>query len=56
MAEKVDETELVSFKEILMANSIQVDAVAQLLIGKGIFTEEEFDNKLSELATIKSDT
>jgi hypothetical protein len=27
-----DEKELVSFKEMLMANSIQVDAMAQLLI------------------------
>jgi beta-N-acetylglucosaminidase len=42
MAQKLDEKELVSFKEMLMANSIQVDAVAQLLIEKGIVTEEEF--------------
>ncbi len=42
MAEKLDEKELVSFTEMLMANSIQVDAVAQLLIEKGIVTEEEF--------------
>ena len=41
MAEKLDEKGLVSFKEMLMANSIQVDAVAQLLIEKGIITEEE---------------
>jgi hypothetical protein len=34
MAEKPDEKELVTFKEMLMANSIQVDAVAQLLIEK----------------------
>lgn len=32
MAEKLDEKELVTFKEMLMANSIQVDAVCQLLI------------------------
>ncbi len=30
MAEQLDEKELVTFKEMLMANSIQVDAVAQL--------------------------
>ena len=42
MAEKLDSNELVSFKELLMANSIQVDALAQLLIEKGFFTKEEF--------------
>ena len=37
MAEKLDQSELVSFKELLMANSIQVDAITQLLIEKGHF-------------------
>jgi hypothetical protein len=49
MAEKLDEKELVTFKEMLMANSIQVDAVCQLLIEKGIITEEEFYGKLKEV-------
>jgi hypothetical protein len=40
MAEKLDPKELVSFKELLMANSIQIDAVAQLLIEKGIIAKE----------------
>jgi hypothetical protein len=35
----------VTFKEMLMANSIQADAVCQLLIEKGVFTEEEFHAK-----------
>jgi hypothetical protein len=39
----------VTFKEMLIANSIQVDAVCQLLIDKGIFTEEEFHSKLSQV-------
>jgi len=34
MAEKLDPKELVSYQEILYANSIQVDALAQLLIEK----------------------
>jgi hypothetical protein len=34
MAEKLDEKELVSFEELLKANSIQVDALSQLLIEK----------------------
>ena len=38
-----------TFKEMPMANSIQVDAVAQLLIEKGIITEEEFYSKLKEV-------
>jgi len=31
MAQKLDPKELVTFKEMLMSNSIQVDAVAQWL-------------------------
>ena len=42
MAEKLDPEELVSFKEILMANSIQVDTLSQLLIEKDIIMKEEF--------------
>jgi hypothetical protein len=34
MAKKLDPAELVSFKELLMANSIQIDALCQLLIEK----------------------
>ena len=46
MARKLDEKELVSFKELLMANSIQVDAAVQLMIEKGFFTKDEFFAKL----------
>lgn len=42
-------SELVSFKEVLMANSIQVDAIAQLLIEKDFFTKEEFFSKLKQV-------
>ena len=49
MAEKLDEKELVTFKEMLMANSTEVDAMAQLLIEKKIFTEQEFHSKLSQV-------
>lgn len=44
MAEKLEEKELVSFKEMIFANSIQVDALAQLLINKGLITEVAFHN------------
>ena len=46
MTEILDDRELVRFKEMLMANSIQVDALAQLLIEKRIITEQEFFTKL----------
>jgi mannitol/fructose-specific phosphotransferase system IIA component (Ntr-type) len=49
MAEKLNEKELVTFKELLMANSVQVDALAQLLIEKGIITEQEFFAKLKQV-------
>ena len=49
MAEKLDPGELVNFKELLMANSMQVDAIAQLLIEKGIFTKEEFFDMLKQV-------
>ncbi len=35
MAQKLSPNELVTFKELLMANSIQTDALAQLLIDRG---------------------
>ena len=49
MAEKLDEKELVTFKEMLMANSIMVEALAQLLFEKGVFTEDELYAKLKEV-------
>jgi hypothetical protein len=49
MPEKLDPIELVNFKELLMANSMQMDAVTQLLIEKGIITEVEFYTKLKLL-------
>ena len=49
MAEKLDDRELVTFKEMLIANSIQFDALSQLLIEKGLITDEEFYSKLKEV-------
>ena len=49
MAEKLDDKDLLTFKEMLMANSVQVDAVCQLLIDKGMITEEAFYSKLKEV-------
>ena len=49
MARKLDDKELVSFKELLRANMIQVDALSQLLIEKGFITEQEFFTKLKQV-------
>ncbi len=49
MAQKLDDSEIVSFKELLMANSIQVDALAQLMIRKGFITKDEFFDMLKEV-------
>jgi hypothetical protein len=41
MTQKLEGKELVSFEELLMANSVIVDTLAQLLIEKGVFNKEE---------------
>jgi hypothetical protein len=51
MAKKLNPFELVSFKELLMANSIQVDTLTQLLIDKRIITYNEFLTKLKQVQT-----
>ncbi len=49
MAQKFDSKELVTFKELVLANSTQVDALAQLLIEKGIITKDEFVTKFKQV-------
>ena len=49
MAEKLDPDEIVSFKELLISNSIQIDAVTKLMIEKGFFTKEEFFEMLKRV-------
>ena len=49
MAQKLDDNELVSFKELLMANSIQVDALAQLLIEEGLISEQKCYEKWKQV-------
>ena len=48
MATKLDQSEIVTFQELLMSNVIALDAVTKLLIEKGFFTEAEFFAKLKE--------
>jgi hypothetical protein len=49
MAEKLDESQVVTREELLMSQMIQLDTVTQLLIKKGIFTEQEFFTELKEV-------
>lgn len=42
MAEKMDDREIITFKDLIKVNSNQADALTQLLIQKGIITEREF--------------
>jgi hypothetical protein len=49
MTEKLDQNKLAGFEELLVSNTIQVDAVIQLLIEKGLFTKEEFFEMLKKV-------
>jgi hypothetical protein len=40
MAQKLDDNELVTLKELMMANCIQGDALAQLLVEKAYIVSE----------------
>ena len=46
---KDDNKEVVSVDELLMAQMIRLDAISQLLIEKGLITEEEFYAKLTKV-------
>ena len=49
MAEKLDNKEFVTSQELLMSQMIQIDAITQLLIEKGILSEQEFHSKLKQV-------
>ena len=49
MAKPLDPNELVTFKELLMANSMQVDALVQLLIEEDLISEQRFFQKLKQV-------
>ena len=51
MAEQSEPEEPACFKEILMANAMQVDTLCQLFIEKGIITMDEFFKKLKVVET-----
>jgi hypothetical protein len=49
MAEKLDEKEVVSSDEAFMSQMIQLDAISELLIEKGIITGKEFVARLKKV-------
>ncbi len=49
MAQKLDDSEIVDFKELMIANSIQNDALVQLLIEEGIISEQKFFTKFKQV-------
>ena len=49
MAQKLDDSEIVDFKELLIANSILTDALVQLLIEEGIISEQKFFTKFKQV-------
>ena len=56
MAEKLDKSELGKFKELLISieellisHSTQIDAVTQILVEKGIITNDELSAKLKQV-------
>ena len=49
MVQKLNPSETATFKEFLIANAIQIDALIQLLIEKGIITESEYFTKLQQV-------
>ena len=44
-----DSSELATIQDLLMANSMQLDAIAQLLIEKGIFSKEDLFDMLKRI-------
>ena len=49
MAHLLDSQDVVEFKELLMANTTQIDTMCIMLIQKGFFTEAEFLAKMKEV-------
>ncbi|MFW9874927.1 MAG: hypothetical protein ACFFG0_17610 [Candidatus Thorarchaeota archaeon] len=49
MAEKLDPKELVTFKELLMSNVYEQEALINLLVKKGIITKEEILKEIKNL-------
>ena len=49
LADQQDSGEIATIQDLLMANSMQLDAIAQLLIEKGVFSKEELFDMLKRI-------
>jgi len=49
VADQRDSSELATIQDLLMANSMQLDAIAQLLIEKDVFSKEELFDMLKRI-------
>jgi len=49
MAEKLDPKEIISFKELLMSNVFEQEALVNLLEKKGIITKDELVKEIIKL-------
>lgn len=49
VAQNGDSNEISTIQDLLMANSMQLDAIAQLLIEKGVFSKEELFDMLKRI-------
>jgi hypothetical protein len=49
VADQNDSNEIATIQDLLMANSMQLDAIAQLLIEKGVFSKEDLFDMLKRI-------
>ena len=49
MPQKLDPSELVSFKELLISTMIETQTLAQLLMKKGIINQQEYFRELKQV-------
>ena len=49
MAEKLDSKEMVTQKELVYSNMMQIEAITRLLVKKGIITKDELQAEYEEL-------
>ncbi|MEC4668890.1 MAG: ubiquitin-like protein Pup [Nitrospirota bacterium] len=49
MAKYVAPSDLENLVELAISNSVKVEALLQLMVGKGVFAEQEITDKIQEL-------
>ena len=49
MAEQLDPNKIDHLEQLVISNTVQLDAVTQLLIEKGIFSKEEYSEMVDKV-------